>query len=47
MTAVAAMVMSLSPTMIRLDATALYFSYWGLFVVVSAVLLWCWKLKTT
>ena len=38
--------MSLSPTMIRLDAPALYFSYWGLFVVVSAVLLWCWKLNT-
>ena len=47
MTAVAAMVMSLSPSVIRLEATALYFSYWGLFVAVSAGLLWGWKIKTT
>ena len=44
MTAVAAMTMCLSPSMITLEATALYFSYWGIFVVISAVLLWCWKI---
>ena len=47
MTAVAAMTMSLSPTMITLDATALYFSYWGIFVVISSLLLWCWKIGQT
>ena len=44
MTAVVAMVMCLSPSMITLDATALYFSYWGVFVVAAAALLWFWKI---
>lgn len=35
-----AMVMCLSPTLIVFAATASYFLYWGLFVVVGAVLLW-------
>lgn len=47
MVAVSAMVMCLSPSLIVLDATASYFSYWGLFVVVGTVLLWAWKKRQT
>ncbi|MCZ6859373.1 MAG: hypothetical protein O7I42_03675 [Alphaproteobacteria bacterium] len=45
MVAVSAMVMCLSPSFLTLEATALYFLYWGLFVVLSAVLLWIWKIR--
>ena len=47
MVAVSAMIMCLSPSLIVLDATAEYFLYWGLFVVVGAVLLWAWKRRQT
>ncbi len=36
----AAMVMCLSPTLVKLSMTSSYFFYWGLFVVVSTGLLW-------
>lgn len=41
-----AMIMCLSPSIIALEATASYFSYWGMFVVVCAALLWVWKMRT-
>jgi len=47
MVSVSAMVMCLSPTLIVLDATASYFLYWGMFVVISAALLWLWKIRPT
>jgi len=47
MISVSAMIMSLSPTLIVLEATASYFFYWGFFVVISAVLLWFWKIRQT
>lgn len=47
MVSVSAMVMCLSPTLVSLDATASYFLFWGLFVVISAVLLWVWKKRQT
>lgn len=46
MVSVSAMVMCLSPSMIALDATAAYFSYWGMFIVICAALLWLWKIRT-
>jgi hypothetical protein len=36
----AAMVMCLSPTLVKLSMTSSYFFYWGMFVVVSTGLLW-------
>lgn len=47
MVSVSAMVMCLSPSLVTLDATATYFSFWGLFVVFSSVLLWVWKSRQT
>lgn len=41
---VSAMAMCLSPTVIKLEATASYFLFWGTFMIVAAVLLWCWKI---
>ncbi len=41
--AVSAMLMCLSPTIIRLEATASYFLYWGIIIVLCSGLLWCWK----
>ena len=46
MVSASAMIMCLSPSMIALEATASYFSYWGMFVVVCASLLWIWKMRT-
>ena len=36
----AAMVMCFSPTVIKLSSTSDYFFYWGIFVVISSLLLW-------
>ncbi len=36
----AAMVMCLSPTLVKLPMTSSYFLYWGLFVVISTGVLW-------
>ncbi len=47
MVSVSAMVMCLSPSLIALEATASYFLFWGLFVVVCAALLWVWKKRQT
>lgn len=41
---VSAMIMCLSPTLVRTETTASYFLFWGTFVIVSATLLWCWKI---
>ena len=35
-----AMVMCLSPTLIKLPNTSSYFFYWGIFVVISSAMLW-------
>ena len=36
----AAMIMCLSPTLIKLPITSSYFFYWGIFVVISTAMLW-------
>jgi len=41
----AALLMCLSPTLVELPATADYFLYWGLIVVVSTLLLWLGRPK--
>ena len=40
---VSAMFMAFSPTLIQLDATASYFLYWGIFIVISSALFLIWK----
>ncbi len=40
---ISAMVMAFSPTVIKLTATALYFQYWGIFIIVSSLFLWMWR----
>ncbi len=47
MVSVSAMAMCLSPSLVTLEATATYLSFWGLFVVFSSVLLWVWKSRQT
>ena len=47
MVSVSAMVMCLSPSLIALEATASYFLFWGIFVVICTVLLWIWKKRQT
>jgi hypothetical protein len=39
-----AMIMCLSPTIVTLDGTALYFQYWGFFIVFFATLFWACKI---
>lgn len=41
---VSAMIICLSPTIITFKETALYFQYWGFFIVFFAALLWAWKI---
>lgn len=43
MFSISAMLMSFSPTLIRLEATASYFLYWGMFISASALVLLLWK----
>lgn len=40
-----ATLMCLSPTAIMLEATASYFLYWGLFIVVSSMILLSWRAR--
>ncbi len=43
MIGISATAMSFSPTVIKLEATASYFQYWGIFIIVTSVLLLGWK----